>query len=85
MSVQVSTRIDEETKKELDVVCRNIGLTTSAALGMLVKFLIKHNGIPFPVISKPKENKPIRGSGKGLFWIAEDFDEPLEDFQEYME
>jgi antitoxin (DNA-binding transcriptional repressor) of toxin-antitoxin stability system len=25
------------------------------------------------------------GSGKGKIWMSEDFDEPLEDFKEYME
>ena len=28
---------------------------------------------------------PVFGSGKGLMWIADDFDEPLEDLREYME
>ncbi len=26
-----------------------------------------------------------RGSAKGTLWMSEDFDQPLEDFQEYME
>jgi len=43
-----------------------------------------------------QDNKPVakispikrplkRGSAKGKVWISDDFDEPLEDFQEYME
>jgi PHD/YefM family antitoxin component YafN of YafNO toxin-antitoxin module len=28
---------------------------------------------------------PVRGSGKGKIWIADDFNEPLEEFKEYME
>ncbi len=32
-----------------------------------------------------EEPKPIFGSAKGLIEISEDFDEPLEDFEEYME
>ena len=31
----------------------------------------------------PKRRK--RGSAKGQIWMAPDFDEPLEDFQEYRE
>ena len=34
-------------------------------------------------IGKPKP-KPVFGSGKGMFIMAPDFDEPLEDFKEYM-
>ncbi|EAZ93010.1 type II toxin-antitoxin system Phd/YefM family antitoxin [Crocosphaera chwakensis] len=41
-----------------------------------------------------KDNKPVakispmkrkRGTAKGKVWISDDFDEPLQDFQEYME
>jgi prevent-host-death family protein len=32
----------------------------------------------------PSERRPRFGSAKGLIAIAEDFDEPLEEFDEYM-
>lgn len=32
----------------------------------------------------PERNKPIFGSGKGMFVMMPDFDEPLEDFKDYM-
>lgn len=31
-----------------------------------------------------RRKRPVFGSGKGLFIIPDDFDEPLEDFKEYM-
>lgn len=35
----------------------------------------------------PKQAKPNRqpGSAKGMVWMSDDFDEPLEEFKEYME
>jgi hypothetical protein len=33
----------------------------------------------------PTRKTPILGCAKGRIWMAEDFDEPLEDFKEYME
>lgn len=36
-----------------------------------------------PVI--PVKRRPKFGSAKGLVTISDDFDEPLEDFKEYME
>jgi len=41
------------------------------------------------LLEKDKKNrtprkKPIFGSGKGMFKMAPDFDEPLDDFNEYM-
>ncbi|MEB3293321.1 MAG: DUF2281 domain-containing protein [Synechococcales bacterium] len=34
-------------------------------------------------LQPPKQRQ--RGSAKGQIWISPDFDEPLEDFREYME
>ena len=35
--------------------------------------------------NKKDEGKPVFGSGKGMFTMKPDFDEPLDDFKEYME
>ena len=36
--------------------------------------------------SEPEQKlRPVYGSGKGKMWIADDFDEPLEELREYME
>lgn len=35
---------------------------------------------------EPVKRRPAKaGSAKGQVWMSEDFDEPLEDFKEYME
>ncbi len=33
--------------------------------------------------SNDGKNKPVFGSGKGMFTMKPDFDEPLEDFKDY--
>ncbi|PAX60315.1 type II toxin-antitoxin system Phd/YefM family antitoxin [Brunnivagina elsteri] len=33
----------------------------------------------------PNRKRRQKGSAKGQIWMAPDFDEPLEDFKEYME
>ena len=38
-----------------------------------------------PEPAQKERPHPKFGSGKGLFWMSPDFDEPLEDFKEYME
>ena len=39
-----------------------------------------------PVVKiSPIKQSLKRGSAKGKVWMSDDFDEPLEDFQEYME
>lgn len=37
--------------------------------------------VPIELVKPPR--KP--GSAKGLIWMSDDFDEPLEEFREYME
>lgn len=47
------------------------------------EIVITQNDKPVAKISPIK--RPLkRGSAKGKIWMSEDFDEPIEDFQEYM-
>lgn len=100
MSIQVSTRIDESTKKQFDSICKRIGTSPSNALSMFIQSVINHNGIPFRAVIPETENLTISekttaystirpsfdyGCMSGSIWMAEDFDEPLDDFQEYMQ
>jgi prevent-host-death family protein len=41
--------------------------------------------VPITEQASEKRPRPRFGSGKGVFRMAPDFDEPLEDFKEYME
>jgi len=88
MSIQVSTRIDEVTKRQFDSVCEMIGISPSNAISMFIKGVINYNGIPFSVIA-PTEKKPkmtmaeTLGCMRGQFKMADDFNAPLEDFKEY--
>lgn len=36
-------------------------------------------------LAQPTTKRRQRGSAKGQIWMSPDFDEPLEDFREYME
>ena len=89
MSVQVSTRIDEATKKQFDQICEAIGISPSNALSMFIRGVINYNGIPFNAVVPPeKDAKMSRESvfgWRGQFRMSDDFDAPLEDFKEYME
>ena len=90
MSIQVSTRIDEATKQQLDKVCDAIGTSPSNALSMFIRGVINYNGIPFnavvPLDRVPKMSREsVFGCMRGQFRMTDDFDAPLEDFKEYME
>jgi hypothetical protein len=41
---------------------------------------------PYVTSGPPQKEGPIEpGSAEGMFWMSDDFDEPLEEFEEYME
>jgi len=89
MSIQVSTRIDETTKKQFDSVCDRIGVSPSNAISMFIKGVINYNGIPFNAVVNPGiPVAPIAGRKKlggmeGKVHMSDDFNEPLECFEEY--
>ncbi|MCL2775643.1 MAG: type II toxin-antitoxin system RelB/DinJ family antitoxin [Oscillospiraceae bacterium] len=90
MSIQVSTRIDEETKQQFDKICEAIGISPSNAISMFIRGVINYNGIPFNITIPPdKKSKMSReevfGCMRGQFKMTDDFDAPLDDFKEYME
>ena len=90
MSVQVSTRVDEATKRQFDKICETIGGSPSDVLRMLIKGVVNHRGIPFPVVAPSEKTKKMTmqeafGCMRGQFTVPDDFDAPLEDFREYMQ
>lgn len=69
----------EEAKKQF------LSLLEKASTGE--EIIITENNIPLvKLVYIPQQKAQARfGSAKGLISISDDFDEPLEDFKEYME
>lgn len=68
----------EDAKKRLDE------LIDRAADGEEV-IITRGDGATFQIIPTPTRTpRPVFGSGRGILKIADDFDEPLEDFEPYM-
>lgn len=70
---------------QLDIIKAKADL--SKLLDLAIKgeeIVITQNDKPVAKIS-PIQRPLKRGSGKGKVWMSDDFDEPLEDFKEYME
>jgi len=43
----INIRVDEGLKKESEVILGELGLSTTAAITIFLKALVRHNGIPF--------------------------------------
>ena len=47
MTEQIRLRIDRQLAEEADVVCREIGITPTAAVSMFFSQMVKLRGLPF--------------------------------------
>jgi addiction module RelB/DinJ family antitoxin len=47
MTEQIRLRIDSQLAEEADVVCREIGITPTAAVSMFFAQMVKLRGLPF--------------------------------------
>ena len=45
----LTARVDESDKSEFDSFCNSVGLTTSAAINMYVKAVLRERRIPFEI------------------------------------
>jgi len=71
--------LDDDTRKQLELEASLAGQTLEAyALGKLL--FASTAGVPTP---RTEPRKLGWAAGRGL-WISDDFDEPLEDFKDYM-
>ena len=66
--VMVNFRLDEDVKKEVDEVCREIGISTSAAFNIFARKVARERRIPFELSADPfySENnlKALKNSRK---------------------
>lgn len=52
----INIRVNEETKKQAEIVFEELGMSLSAAINIFLKQSIRENGIPFAVkINEPNE------------------------------
>lgn len=52
-STTINFRIDEDTKHDLETVCKNLGMNTTTAFTILAKKVVRENRIPFEVSVDP--------------------------------
>ena len=82
-SANINIRTDAEVKKAAQELFARLGMDMTTAVNIFLRQAISKNTLPMDIT--PVSGKaPILGSMKGKIWMADDFDEPLEDFKEYM-
>ena len=53
MDIDVTFRIDSETKAQMEDICNQLGMTTSDAFNIFAKTVVRERRIPFEVTADP--------------------------------
>lgn len=61
-------RIDDELKRESEIVLQDIGLNMTSAVALFLRQVVKQRGIPFPLMCNPTplQNNYIESSRQDL-------------------
>jgi addiction module RelB/DinJ family antitoxin len=63
----ISIRVDEDVKKEAEILCAKIGLTLSAVTNVFYRQFVRTQGIPFPITAvspTPRTREEILARGR---------------------
>ena len=87
----VNIRTDSEIKAKAQEIFASLGLDLTTAVNLFLRQTVKCRDLPFVIGTTPAMNKSLGQSkrppfqfGAMQFDISENFDEPLDDFKEYM-
>lgn len=81
----INIRVESDVKKEAQDVFASMGLDMTTAINIFLRQTIRQRSIPFVIKAEPIKKTLMPNSMKGKIWMSDDFDEPLNDFKEYME
>jgi DNA-damage-inducible protein J len=82
-STNINVRTDTLLKAKAQSILESVGLDMSTAINVFLHQIVYKNGLPFE-ISAPEKKTIKFGEYKGQVWMADDFDAPMEEFEEYM-
>lgn len=89
----INVRTDSKLKTTAAEIFEAIGMDMSTAINIFLRQTVKRNDFPFPIgsadesVVRPRAVRPppAPGAWKGKIRTADDFDVPLDDFEEYMQ
>jgi len=85
--VNTNIRMDSEVKRQAQELFANLGFDISQAVNLLLQQAIANQTImEKPLVFNQSGVKQAKlGGWEGKVWMSDDFDEPLEEFKEYMQ
>ena len=82
-TTNINIRMDSELTAKAQAVLADLGIDMSTAINAFLSQVIHRQAIPFE-ISIPAVKTAKLGGWEGKITVAADFDEPMEEFKEYM-
>ena len=83
-ATNINIRTDSELKAKAQLVLTDLGLDMSTAINVFLNQIVYKQAIPFE-IAKPGIKTAKLGGWEGKIKMSADFNEPMEEFKEYME
>ena len=82
-AANINVRTDSELKTKAQRILMDLGLDMSTAINIYLSQIVHRQAIPF-VITKSGKKIARLGGWEGKIRMSEDFNEPTEEFREYM-
>jgi DNA-damage-inducible protein J len=83
-TTNINIRTDSELKAKAQAVLSELGLDMSTAINVFLTQVVYKNAIPFE-ITKPVKKTAKLGGWEGKITLSDDFNAPMQEFEEYME
>ena len=83
-TTNINIRTDSELKAKAQAVLSDLGLDMTTAINVFLTQVVYRQAIPFD-IAKPVVKTARLGGWEGRITLSDDFNAPMEEFQEYME
>jgi len=80
----INIRTDSALKEKAQSILGELGLDMSTAVNVFLNQVVYRQALPFE-ISKPTPKRAKLGGWEGKITMSADFNEPMEEFREYVE
>ena len=85
-TTNINIRTDSELKAKAQSILADLGFDMSTAINVFLKQVVNKQAIPFEISKSLDRAKTTKlGGWEGKLSISPDFNEPMEEFKEYME
>ena len=83
-TVNLNIRMEKNLKEQLDELCKELGLTTSTAINIFAKAMVRKQALPFKLSLNTENKKTLKAiqnveAGKNLSRKFKSVDELMED------